>query len=38
LSFPVSRHQADLENAGERLEEYAKWRKQERAAPLKPVK
>jgi len=29
---------ADLENAGKRLEEYAKRREQERAAPLKRVK
>jgi len=29
---------ADLENAGKRPEEYAKRRKQERAAPLKRVK
>ena len=29
---------ADLQNAGERLEEYARRRKQERAAPLQRVK
>jgi len=30
--------QSDLENAGKRLEEYARKRKLERAAPLKRVK